>query len=51
MIRLLVVGGAVMALVGAVLIPLPGPGYPLVVVGVIALATGVVLRTRPKQGT
>lgn len=50
MIRLLMIGGAVIALLGIVLIPLPGPGYPLLIVGAIALLTGAVLRATAKQG-
>ncbi|CAN7202536.1 hypothetical protein [Knoellia sp. LjRoot47] len=51
MIRLLVVGGAVTALLGAVLIPLPGPGVPLLGIGAFALAAGTLHHLMARQGT
>ena len=38
-----------MTLLGIVLIPLPGPGFPLVIVGAIALLAAAVLRMAPRQ--
>lgn len=49
-IRLLMIGGAVIALIRIGLIPLPGPGYQLLIDGAIALLTGAVLRVTAKQG-
>ena len=43
MSKLLIVGGVVVSLLGLVLIPLPGPGYPVLVVGVLLLNVGLVV--------
>ena len=49
MSQLLIIAGAVIAVVGIVFMPLPGPGYLGLVVGVILLLAGLLARYIPKQ--
>lgn len=48
--KLPMIVGALVALVGIVLIPLPGPGYPLLIPGAIVLLAGVVMHTTYRRG-
>ena len=41
---MLIFGGVLVSLVGLALIPLPGPGYPVLLVGVLLLIVGFVVR-------
>ncbi|NNM44434.1 PGPGW domain-containing protein [Knoellia koreensis] len=46
MSKLLIVVGAVIAVLGIVLIPLPGPGFLLLALGAVLQIVGLVLRRK-----
>jgi drug/metabolite transporter (DMT)-like permease len=48
--RWLIIAGAVIVVLGVVLIPLPGPGYPVVILGAITLTVGGVLAATRRRG-
>ena len=53
MSRWLVIAGVAMSLVGLVLVPLPGPGYPVLIGGVVLVILGLLshLSTRGARAT
>lgn len=49
MSRLLMITGALLAVVGILLIPLPGPGFLVLAIGAALLMAGAATRHRPSQ--
>lgn len=47
---LLIVAGTLIGVLGLVLTPLPGPGYPVPILGAILLIAGFVTRMNMKRG-
>ena len=56
MTRPLLIVGSILTVIGLVMIPLPGPGFPLLALGLVALVVGAVAhvaeaRDRPRSSS
>lgn len=49
MSRLLMIAGAALSLLGVILIPLPGPGFPVLALGAVLVVAGAAARSRPER--
>jgi hypothetical protein len=49
--KLLIIAGSLLAVLGIALIPLPGPGHLLLIVGVVFLLVGFLERSTSRRGS